>query len=282
MTAIDNLSDVLAEDAFPGEVVTRAIVRDVDLGAVGVLALITLDNGHDHTKPSTFGPQGLLSLNAALDAVAARAAAARSPPSASPASRSSSRPGPTWTARAGDHRPRHRPGGGARAGGGHRGARPRGLPASGRAAGAVVLLHQRGRARRRARGRAALRLPDDLVRVPMVAFPSASSAWSPRHRCSQFGCSRYPHDAAGTTKSAATRADATTVRSSSRLLAGLEHCSLPGSPVAPTSRSSSNASATAACAPPKSTSTPSPTPTKPPSTPSPRCGTEHLLCDLQR
>ncbi len=76
MTAIENLSSALTEEAFPGEVVTRAIVRDVDLGAgVGVLALITLDNGHDHTKPSTFGPQGLLSLNAALDAVAARAAA---------------------------------------------------------------------------------------------------------------------------------------------------------------------------------------------------------------
>jgi 3-hydroxyacyl-CoA dehydrogenase/enoyl-CoA hydratase/carnithine racemase len=74
MTAIENLSGALTEDAFPGEVVTRAIVRDVDLGAVGTLALITLDNGHDHTKPSTFGPQGLLSLNAALDAVAARAA----------------------------------------------------------------------------------------------------------------------------------------------------------------------------------------------------------------
>src|SRR3984957_15757739 len=58
----------------PAEVVTRAIVRDVDLGpGVGVLALITLDNGHDHTKPNTFGPQGLLALNAALDAVAARA-----------------------------------------------------------------------------------------------------------------------------------------------------------------------------------------------------------------
>jgi len=61
-------------------VVTRAIVRDVDLGSVseggaGVLALITLDNGHDHTKPNTFGPQGLLSLSAALDAVEARAAA---------------------------------------------------------------------------------------------------------------------------------------------------------------------------------------------------------------
>jgi 3-hydroxyacyl-CoA dehydrogenase/enoyl-CoA hydratase/carnithine racemase len=75
MTAIENLSGALTEDAFPGEVVTRAIVRDVDLGAVGTLALITLDNGHDHTKPSTFGPRGLLSLNAALDAVAARAAA---------------------------------------------------------------------------------------------------------------------------------------------------------------------------------------------------------------
>jgi len=75
MTAIENLSGALTEDAFPGEVVTRATVRDVDLGTVGTLALITLDNGHDHTKPSTFGPQGLLSLNAALDAVAARAAA---------------------------------------------------------------------------------------------------------------------------------------------------------------------------------------------------------------
>jgi 3-hydroxyacyl-CoA dehydrogenase/enoyl-CoA hydratase/carnithine racemase len=58
------------------EVVTRAIVRDVDLGpGVGLLALITLDNGHDHTKPNTFGPGGLLSLNAALDVVAERAAA---------------------------------------------------------------------------------------------------------------------------------------------------------------------------------------------------------------
>jgi len=62
--------------AFPGEVVTRAIVRDVDLGpGAGLLALITLDNGHDHTKPNTFGPQGLLSLAGALDSVAARAAA---------------------------------------------------------------------------------------------------------------------------------------------------------------------------------------------------------------
>lgn len=58
---------------FPDEVVTRALVRDVELpGAAGTLALITLDNGHDYTKPSTFGPAGLFELNAALDAVAAR------------------------------------------------------------------------------------------------------------------------------------------------------------------------------------------------------------------
>src|ERR1700743_812435 len=76
MTAIENLSGALAEDAFPGEGVTRAIGPDVDLGAVGTLALITLDNGHDHTKPSTFGPQGLLSLNAALDEAFAASPAA--------------------------------------------------------------------------------------------------------------------------------------------------------------------------------------------------------------
>ena len=65
-----------AVEDFPSELVTRAIVRDVDLGpGAGRLALITLDNGRDHTKPNTFGPRGLLSLNAALDAAAARAAA---------------------------------------------------------------------------------------------------------------------------------------------------------------------------------------------------------------
>jgi 3-hydroxyacyl-CoA dehydrogenase/enoyl-CoA hydratase/carnithine racemase len=79
--SVTNTRGVLpAPEDFPSEVVTRAIVRDVDLGSlsaggVGVLALITLDNGHDHTKPNTFGPQGLLSLSAALDAVSARAAA---------------------------------------------------------------------------------------------------------------------------------------------------------------------------------------------------------------
>jgi 3-hydroxyacyl-CoA dehydrogenase/enoyl-CoA hydratase/carnithine racemase len=59
---------------FPDEVVTHAYVRDVDLpDGAGTLALITLDNGFDHTKPSTFGPAGLLELSGAIDAVAGRA-----------------------------------------------------------------------------------------------------------------------------------------------------------------------------------------------------------------
>ncbi|HJY97336.1 MAG TPA: enoyl-CoA hydratase/isomerase family protein, partial [Streptosporangiaceae bacterium] len=36
------------------------------------MALITLDNGHDHTRPNTFGPRGLLALRDALDSVASR------------------------------------------------------------------------------------------------------------------------------------------------------------------------------------------------------------------
>jgi 3-hydroxyacyl-CoA dehydrogenase/enoyl-CoA hydratase/carnithine racemase len=73
---IPNVRGFLPEESeLPDEVVTRAIVRDIDLGAAGVLALITLDNGHDHTKPNTFGVRGLLSLNAALDSIEARVAA---------------------------------------------------------------------------------------------------------------------------------------------------------------------------------------------------------------
>lgn len=58
---------------FPDEVVTKSLVRFVDVpGLDGQAALITLDNGHDHKKPSSFGPGGLKSLNDALDEVFAR------------------------------------------------------------------------------------------------------------------------------------------------------------------------------------------------------------------
>ncbi len=66
-----------ARASFPEEVVTKALVRYVDLpGGGGRCALITLDNGLDHTRPSTFGPGGLAALNAALDEVAAADVAA--------------------------------------------------------------------------------------------------------------------------------------------------------------------------------------------------------------
>ncbi|MEU8268106.1 3-hydroxyacyl-CoA dehydrogenase NAD-binding domain-containing protein [Sphaerisporangium sp. NPDC049002] len=55
---------------FADEVVTGALVRDVRLpGGAGTMALITLDNGFDHTKPNTFGPRGLAELDKALDAI---------------------------------------------------------------------------------------------------------------------------------------------------------------------------------------------------------------------
>ncbi|HQR27881.1 MAG TPA: enoyl-CoA hydratase-related protein, partial [Nocardioides sp.] len=62
-------AEAIASDA---ERVTQAKLRTVTLpGGAGVLGLITLDNGEDHTKPNTFGPRGLLSLNAAIDAALA-------------------------------------------------------------------------------------------------------------------------------------------------------------------------------------------------------------------
>ena len=51
----------------PTEVVTRAPVRYVELPlGAGTAALVTLENGHDHTRPTTLGPQGLANLDAAL------------------------------------------------------------------------------------------------------------------------------------------------------------------------------------------------------------------------
>ncbi|MFW5419177.1 enoyl-CoA hydratase/isomerase family protein [Nocardiopsis sp. CNT-189] len=62
-----------ARELFADEVVTKALSRDVELPyGAGKAVLITLDNGHDHTKPNTFGPGGLLSLGEAIDAAAAR------------------------------------------------------------------------------------------------------------------------------------------------------------------------------------------------------------------
>ncbi|WP_433118898.1 3-hydroxyacyl-CoA dehydrogenase NAD-binding domain-containing protein [Micromonospora sp. CA-246542] len=56
----------------PNEVVTRALLRQVNVpGLDRPAALITLDNGFDHTKPNTFGPAGLASLDEAISAALA-------------------------------------------------------------------------------------------------------------------------------------------------------------------------------------------------------------------
>ncbi|MEU1756568.1 3-hydroxyacyl-CoA dehydrogenase NAD-binding domain-containing protein [Micromonospora matsumotoense] len=56
----------------PNEVVTRALLRQVSVpGLDRPAALITLDNGLDHTKPNTFGPAGLASLDEAISAALA-------------------------------------------------------------------------------------------------------------------------------------------------------------------------------------------------------------------
>ncbi len=67
------LDESVITSLFPGEIVTRALLRDVQLpDGAGTMALITLDNGHDHTRPNTFGPAGLIALRDALDEVAGR------------------------------------------------------------------------------------------------------------------------------------------------------------------------------------------------------------------
>ncbi len=66
-------------EGAPEEVITHSLVRDVDLapfGFSGTLALITLDNGLDHTRPNTLGPQSIIALDAAItDAVSRKPAA---------------------------------------------------------------------------------------------------------------------------------------------------------------------------------------------------------------
>ncbi len=67
-------SDIKMPEGAPEEVVTHALVRNVDLaafGGKGVMALITLDNGQDHNRPNTFGPASLQSLDTAITAAIA-------------------------------------------------------------------------------------------------------------------------------------------------------------------------------------------------------------------
>lgn len=49
------------------EVITHSYVNDVTLASGKILALITLDNGKDHTRPNTLGPKTLIELAEKLD-----------------------------------------------------------------------------------------------------------------------------------------------------------------------------------------------------------------------
>ena len=72
MSDISTLLARAEEISSDAERVTEAKLRKVRLpGGAGVIGLITLDNGEDHTKPNTFGPRGLISLNTAIDAALA-------------------------------------------------------------------------------------------------------------------------------------------------------------------------------------------------------------------
>jgi len=57
------------------EVITHSYVRDVPLSDGRTLALITLDNGKDHTRPNTLGPATLLEFAKVLDEQKVRASA---------------------------------------------------------------------------------------------------------------------------------------------------------------------------------------------------------------
>jgi len=58
----------------PDEVVTHSYVRDIRMPSGKTLALLTLDNGRDHTRPSTLGPATLLEFSERLDELKGRAA----------------------------------------------------------------------------------------------------------------------------------------------------------------------------------------------------------------
>ena len=72
MSDISTLLERAQAISSDAERLTEAKLRKVALpGGAGVVGLITLDNGEDHTKPNTFGPRGLISLNTAIDAALA-------------------------------------------------------------------------------------------------------------------------------------------------------------------------------------------------------------------
>ncbi|WP_426999033.1 3-hydroxyacyl-CoA dehydrogenase NAD-binding domain-containing protein [Pseudarthrobacter sp. N5] len=67
-------------DLFPNETLTHSYVQDIVLpsadgkSSAGTFALVTLDNGLDHSKPTTLGPNTLVELGTVLEGLKERAA----------------------------------------------------------------------------------------------------------------------------------------------------------------------------------------------------------------
>ena len=74
MTTYDDIDFTPIQALTDDEVITHSPVRDITLPSGKVLALITLDNGRDHTRPNTLGPATLTELGATLATLQARAA----------------------------------------------------------------------------------------------------------------------------------------------------------------------------------------------------------------
>lgn len=62
----------MSDTTTTGEVVTEFKVTYFDSAKAGRLAIVTMDNGHDYTRPNTFGPGAVASLHAACDELAAQ------------------------------------------------------------------------------------------------------------------------------------------------------------------------------------------------------------------
>lgn len=72
MTTIDDFAGLRA--MVSDEIITHSYVRDVPLSGSRTLALVTLDNNKDHTRPSTLGPETLVEFATVLDEQKERAA----------------------------------------------------------------------------------------------------------------------------------------------------------------------------------------------------------------
>ncbi len=72
-STIENFASLAA--MVPDEIITHSLIEDVQLPSGATIALLTLDNGFDHSKPTTLGPNTLLELHAKLTEQKKRAAA---------------------------------------------------------------------------------------------------------------------------------------------------------------------------------------------------------------